>query len=118
MLVTPAAIYAAQHGITEIALGTLSGNPFNDARPDFFRQVSRCLSQALARPIQVTAPLRRLSKAMLIASMPGEPFHLTFSCMQPLGRRHCGRCNKCAERMRAFRAAGVIDRTTYHHSYT
>ena len=28
---------------------------------------------------------------------------------------HCGRCNKCAERRRAFRAAGVEDRTVYVH---
>ena len=113
LLITPAAIYAARHGISEIALGTLAGNPFGDAQPDFFRQVGRCMSQALARPIRVTAPLRRLSKAALIASMPGEPLHLTYSCIQPSGRRHCGRCNKCAERRRAFRRAGVPDRTVY-----
>jgi 7-cyano-7-deazaguanine synthase len=38
---------------------------------------------------------------------------LTFSCLAPQGRRHCGRCNKCAERKRAFRQAGIPDPTKY-----
>jgi 7-cyano-7-deazaguanine synthase len=42
-----------------------------------------------------------------------QPFHLSFSCLQPHGLRHCGRCNKCAERQLAFRKAGVPDPTTY-----
>jgi 7-cyano-7-deazaguanine synthase in queuosine biosynthesis len=29
--------------------------------------------------------------------------------------RHCGRCNKCAERMAAFRLAGLCDPTDDAH---
>jgi 7-cyano-7-deazaguanine synthase len=42
------------------------------------------------------------------------PLELTFSCMRPLDGRHCGDCNKCAERRKAFRDAGLPDRTPYH----
>ena len=107
LLLTHAAIVCVRRGITTIALGTLAGNPFGDASPRFFREMAACLSRALRRPIRVLAPLRRLTKPALIRSMPDVPWALTFSCLRPQGRRHCGRCNKCAERRRAFRAAGV-----------
>ena len=95
--------------MTTIALGTLKGNPFGDATPRFFRDMAACLSQALRRPIRVLAPLRWLTKPQLIRATPNVPWALTFSCLRPRGRRHCGRCNKCAERRRAFRAAGIPD---------
>jgi 7-cyano-7-deazaguanine synthase len=41
------------------------------------------------------------------------PLEHTFSCIAPIEGRHCGRCNKCAERRRAFAAAGVDDPTEY-----
>jgi 7-cyano-7-deazaguanine synthase len=113
LLVSYAAILSAQRGISRIALGTLAGNPFGDASPSFFRSMSRCLSQALRHPIRVEAPLRRLTKRQLIRAAGSLPLGLTFSCLQPRGRRHCGRCNKCAERRRAFRVADVVDPTGY-----
>jgi 7-cyano-7-deazaguanine synthase len=30
-----------------------------------------------------------------------------------VGERHCGRCNKCAERRKAFADAGIADGTPY-----
>jgi 7-cyano-7-deazaguanine synthase len=38
---------------------------------------------------------------------------LTLSCIRPSGGLHCGRCNKCEERRKAFEAAGLIDPTRY-----
>lgn len=113
LLLTHAGILCARWGIATIALGTLKRNPFGDASPRFFREMAACLSRALCRPVRVLAPLRRLTKPALIRSAPGVPWALTFSCLRPRGRRHCGRCNKCAERRRAFRAAGVPDPTGY-----
>ncbi len=107
------AIRCAEQRISTIAIGTLRGNPFGDATPRFFLQLSRCLTQALRSPIRVVAPLRRLTKRELIHRARGVPFALTFSCLQPRGHQHCGRCNKCAERTRAFYAAGIQDPTLY-----
>ena len=107
------AIRCAEQRISTIALGTLRGNPFGDATPRFFSQFSRCLTQALRHPIHVVAPLRRLTKPELIRRARGVPFAFTFSCLQPRGAQHCGRCNKCAERARAFRVADVLDPTIY-----
>lgn len=113
LLLSHAAIVCAERRIPAIAVGTLKGNPFRDASPRFFHQMARVLTRALHQPIRVEAPLRRLSKARLIRSADGVPLALTFSCLHPRGHRHCGRCNKCAERRRAFRKAGVSDPTTY-----
>jgi len=41
------------------------------------------------------------------------PLHLTLTCLQPHDGLHCGRCNKCEERRRAFAEAGVADTTAY-----
>ena len=43
----------------------------------------------------------------------GLPLEHTFSCLAPIDGRHCGRCNKCAERQAGFRAAGMRDPTQY-----
>ena len=112
-LLSHAAVRCAQRGLSTVALGTLRGNPFGDASPRFFRTFASCLTQALAHPIRILAPLRRATKREAIRASAGLPLHLTFSCLSPRGRRHCGACNKCAERRRAFRAAGVPDPAPY-----
>jgi 7-cyano-7-deazaguanine synthase len=113
LLLTAAALVCARRGLSRIALGLLRGNPFGDASPRFLAQLGRCLRLALGRPVRLVAPLRRLSKAQLIRAHRREPLGLTFSCLRPVGLRHCGRCNKCAERRRAFRLARVTDPTDY-----
>ena len=44
------------------------------------------------------------------------PRELTFSCLNPKGYEHCGDCNKCTERKKAFFAAGIFDKTKYKKS--
>ena len=41
------------------------------------------------------------------------PLEFTCSCIAPVNNLHCGRCNKCAERRRAFADAGMTDPTEY-----
>ena len=115
LLLTTGAIIAAQSGASSLALGTLAGNPFGDATSAFFRQMAGCLSRALRRPLRIIAPLRRFTKAEVIRRHASLPFQLTFSCLNPRGLRHCGRCNKCAERMRAFIHAKIHDPTDYEY---
>jgi 7-cyano-7-deazaguanine synthase len=116
LLLGEAAIYAERLGISRLAVGTLKGNPFGDATPEFFRRYAQALDLALTRRIAIEAPLRHLTKAQLIAAHSDWTYHMTFSCIAPRGRRHCGRCNKCAERRRAFRAAHLPDPTAYASS--
>ena len=112
-LIGHAAVRCAPQRLSTIALGTLKGNPFGDASPRFFSRFGSCLAQALGRPIRIIAPLRRSTKYQVIRAAADLPLQLTFSCLSPAGRLHCGACNKCAERRRAFRAAGRQDPTSY-----
>ena len=113
VLLSQAAIYAARGHAGRVALGTLAGNPFGDATPQFFRQFGGCLTQALDVPIRIDAPLRRRTKAQIIRVHADGALALTWSCIRPTAGRQCGRCNKCAERRRAFRAAKIPDPTPY-----
>jgi 7-cyano-7-deazaguanine synthase len=118
VLVVKAAVFAALRGIPALALGSLGHNPFPDARPAFFRRWGAVLSQGLGTRLRLVTPYRHLSKARVIRRARAWPLALTFSCLSPRGLRHCGRCNKCAERRSAFEEAGLRDATSYAHRST
>ncbi len=113
LLIGLAAVWCSTHGISRIAIGSLDGNPFPDATPEFFESFSRALSLGLGRNMQVEAPFRGLHKEEIIKLSTNLPLELTLTCMAPDGGIHCGRCNKCRERQLAFKTAGVADRTAY-----
>ncbi|ODS52320.1 MAG: hypothetical protein ABS36_17120 [Acidobacteria bacterium SCN 69-37] len=114
-LLAKTAVFCAGHAIDRIVIGPLAGNPFPDARPEFFDAMARALSLGLACDLAIAAPLAHLHKDAVIrlGQELAVPFALTLSCNGPVGQRHCGRCNKCRERREAFREAGVIDPTDY-----
>ncbi len=113
-LLSAAAVICAEKKLRRIGLGILKANPFGDATPRFFKSLSRTLTYALNTTILIEAPFREKGKAELIRQASGMPLGLTFSCLNPqTGFAHCGRCNKCAERRRAFRLAGIADPTRY-----
>jgi 7-cyano-7-deazaguanine synthase len=113
LLVGCAAVVCARQRIPTIALGVLRGNPFGDASPRVLDEFARVLTHALGHSLRVLTPLIRWRKTTLIRRAAGLPLELTFSCLQPRGLWHCGRCNKCGERKRGFRLAGVADPTRY-----
>ncbi len=113
LLLSHAAIWCSTHGVERIAVGSLAGNPFPDATPEFFDAFARSLSLGLGRPVRIEAPFRHRRKAALIAAHPELPLELTLTCADPREGVHCGACSKCVERHSAFVAAGVPDRTRY-----
>jgi len=113
LLISYAAIVCAQRRLTTIALGILKSNPFGDASPRFLAHLTVSLRQALQQPLTIRTPLRRMTKTQVVRSSKRIPLALTFSCIHPRGSLHCGRCNKCAERQRAFRQTGLRDPTRY-----
>ena len=117
VLLSKALVAAAIEGWPTVALGTLAGNPFPDATPHFFAAIAAVGSEALRNSLAVVAPYRELSKSDVIRRGADLPLDLTLSCLRPTsGGRHCGDCNKCRERVEAFAAAGVADRTRYARS--
>jgi 7-cyano-7-deazaguanine synthase len=114
VLLSKALVAAAIEGWPTVAMGSLAGNPFPDATPEFFAAIAAVASGALETPLEVVAPYRELSKADVIRRGADLPLELTLSCLRPTpDGRHCGDCNKCRERAVAFAAAGVPDRTVY-----
>jgi 7-cyano-7-deazaguanine synthase len=112
LLIKPS-IWCEMNGIGELAIATLTGNPFSDATPAFFSQFAAMLQTALGGHIQVVRPFEMVSKRCVMELGRHLPLELTFSCLAPIQDQHCGRCNKCAERRRAFRDVGLEDRTIY-----
>jgi len=112
LMLGKAAVYAAGNGIDALLLGTLKDNPFPDATAPFFAAMTDAIRRALDIPFRIETPFRNLHKIDVLRTYD-VPWGLTFSCIQPAGTRHCGRCNKCAERRRAFRQAGMDDPTRY-----
>ena len=114
-LLTKAGVHCAQRRISRIAIGTLAGNPFPDATPDFFKTLAKAMSLGLAHQITVDAPFMQMHKSDVIrlGRELGVPFELTLSCMNPKDGVHCGECSKCRERRDAFREAGIEDPTSY-----
>ncbi|MEU9480528.1 7-cyano-7-deazaguanine synthase [Streptomyces sp. NPDC048191] len=118
MLLAGAALWSSMRGVNALALGSLEGNPFSDASPEFFRQYAECLSTGLApHRIEILTPYRHRTKTELISTFPDLPHELSLTCMAPRtdakGLLHCGACNKCAERRHAFVAARLHDSTRY-----
>jgi 7-cyano-7-deazaguanine synthase len=107
------AIWCAMHGIGQLALATLTGNPFADATDEFFRDFGQALDRATGSRVNIVRPFARLQKKDVLELGRGLPLELTFSCIAPIDGLHCGRCNKCAERRNAFRLAEIDDLTPY-----
>jgi 7-cyano-7-deazaguanine synthase len=131
VLLTKAGVVASKVKANKIALGPLAGNPFPDARPEFFDAMTKALSLGLDHAIEIATPFLTWEKEGVIKRGVelGVPYELTLSCMNPVlpappaqpaapallapPALHCGLCSKCRERRDAFAAAGVADPSTY-----
>ena len=113
LLLTKAILWCHLHQVPAIALGSLGTNPFPDATPEFFRTLEACVNMAVEGKVEIRLPYGGMKKTEVMRRGVGLPLELSFSCIAPVGERHCGRCNKCAERQAAFRDAGMPDPTQY-----
>ena len=113
LLIIKAVLWCQMHNVENLALAVLKGNPFYDARDDFFDHLQAALNAGSNRPVRILRPFAALDKLQVMRL--GRPYRLdlTFSCLQPVDGMHCGSCNKCAERQRAFEFAGYADGTWY-----
>jgi 7-cyano-7-deazaguanine synthase len=101
------------HKVPAVALAVLAANPFPDATPEFFREFAAAVNRGINGSVRVETPYRGLSKVDIIRLGRGLPLEHTLSCASPINAGHCGVCNKCGERGRAFRAAGLPDPARY-----
>jgi 7-cyano-7-deazaguanine synthase len=113
LLLAKSSIWCALHGYPTIALGTLKGNPFADSSREFFGDVEALVHTAVGHRLEIATPFAELDKAQVLERGRDLALEHTFSCIDPVGDVHCGRCNKCAERRRAFAAVSIDDATSY-----
>ncbi len=113
LLAIKPALWCGMHGIGELALAVLASNPFADATAEFFEEFASALQRAVGNRVSLSRPFAELEKSQVMRLAGRLPLDLTFSCIAPVGRLHCGQCNKCAERQHAFRSAGMSDPTRY-----
>ncbi len=113
LLATKAAVWCRLRGVETMAFGSLASNPFPDSSAGFFAQMEAVLNRGMGGRLRLVRPYERLAKVEVLRLGAGLPLGSTFSRLDPIEGRHCGSCNKCAERRRAFRAASMIDPTPY-----
>jgi 7-cyano-7-deazaguanine synthase len=113
LLLAKALLWCHLHDVPGVALAPLESNPFPDATPRFFRSYQDVVNQAVGGHVMVYQPYRGLHKSEVLQRGRGMPLEWTFSCIRPRQGRHCGECNKCAERQKAFVQAGLPDPTPY-----
>src|SRR5438552_8745194 len=113
LLLAMPSVWCALHDVHTVALGTLKGNPFPDATAEFFDGFASLAQRAMGHPLEVVTPFAALTKSDVLELGRGLALEHTFSCIDPKGEGHCGRCNKCAERRQAFSALQIEDLTDY-----
>ncbi len=110
-LLTAVGSYAISKGAYHIGIGSLGLYPFPDNNFDYIKEVEALMSKGAKISLSVNAPLLGMEKSEVVQRFKGlVPFHLTFSCINPVVRKgkvfHCGRCIKCMERHEAFKDLG------------
>jgi 7-cyano-7-deazaguanine synthase len=113
LLLLKPALWCRMKGIRQLAIATLANNPFDDARPEFFRSFEEMLRQSTGDRVEILRPFEHLTKRDVMEHGRELPLALTFSCIAPAGGLHCGQCNKCAERRAAFHQLRTGDPTQY-----
>jgi 7-cyano-7-deazaguanine synthase len=113
LLAAKASVWCRLRGIENLAFGCLRANPFPDSTPEFFGGLEAVVNRAMGGRLRMLRPFDRVGQDDVVRRGAGLPLEFTFSCLRPVGDRHCGACNKCAERRRGFRAAGWTDLTRY-----
>lgn len=103
------------HQVSQLALGVLGSNPFPDASPEFFAAFAQAVGMGVAdRSLRIVTPFGSMHKVEVMLLGKDLPLEWSFSCIQPIDTMHCSKCNKCAERKKAFVDAGMRDPSSYY----
>jgi len=111
-----AVAYAVAVGATSVFYGAQgSDEPFYpDCRTEFYKSFQATARLGTEKDIVIEAPFSNIPKSETIklGLKLGVPFDLTWSCYLNESK-HCGKCESCVNRKKAFREAGVTDPTEY-----
>lgn len=87
---------------------------FPDNSKDFLDAFNNVLEIGTIDGVQIMAPLIDLNKKEIVKMgvKINAPLHLSYSCYMGQ-KQHCGICESCMRRKRAFREAEIEDRVKY-----
>ncbi|MBC7112854.1 MAG: 7-cyano-7-deazaguanine synthase QueC [Candidatus Methanomethyliales bacterium] len=116
LMLSFAVAYAQSIGAKYIFYGAQGSDEpyYPDCRSSFVRVFQRAARLGTDTKILIKAPLIKMKKSEVIklGRELGVPFEMTWSCYKG-GERHCGVCESCINRKKAFLEAGVPDPTNY-----
>ena len=116
IFLSAAVAYAVTVGAKKIYYGAQgSDEPFYpDCRREFYEAFEKAARLGTCEEISIQAPFSDMKKSELFKAGAelGMPFELTWSCYLD-GAKHCGRCESCVNRKKAFSEAGLLDPTKY-----
>jgi 7-cyano-7-deazaguanine synthase len=116
ILLSVAVSYAVAVGARRVLYGAQgSDEPFYpDCRRAFYESFERTARLGTGQDMVIEAPFSAMSKTQVIklGSELGVPFQVTWSCYLNKAK-HCGRCESCLNRKKAFKEAEVKDPTEY-----
>lgn len=116
MLLSMAAAYAEAHEMTDIYYGAQAQDEYGywDCTRDFLRRINDVLVLNRRKPVTIHGPFIATSKADIVALgvRLGVDFAETWSCYRG-GASACGTCPTCVERLKAFKANGLVDPLAY-----
>ena len=115
VLLCKAILWCHLNGVPELATAPLGSNPFPDATDAFYNGMADAVHRSVGGRVRILRPYANgaLTKADVLRRGGWMPLRFTFSCIRPVRKLHCGHCNKCAERIRGFAEAGMVDPTEY-----
>ena len=108
--------YAAAVGAEQIFYGAHASDAANypDCRKEFYESLEKTAKLGTEMNIKIKAPFSHIPKSELlkIGTSLGVPFELTWSCYLDK-EKHCGKCESCVNRKKAFHEAKIPDPTKY-----
>ena len=108
--------YAVAIGARKVFYGAQGSDErfYPDCRNEFYKSFETTAKLGTDQDITIEAPFSKTPKSGTIKSGSelGVPFDLTWSCYLN-EQKHCGRCESCMNRKKAFKEAGVKDPVEY-----
>lgn len=103
-----------------IGVNALDYSGYPDCRPEFIAGFEALAELATRAGVEgsrfrIHAPLQHMTKADIAreAHRLGIDAGMSWSCYDPVGELHCGKCDSCRLRARGFVEAGLPDPTRY-----